>query len=119
MANKMKSIGKLLALTMKILFVIGVILLFGLKIFDQDSIEGVSSLSHFFEQQKLMFTFFRVALLTVVFWQWNVLINGLAKIHDWENEMRLTLIDAHWKILIWFVIFEIVINQNLMGYVLN
>ncbi|MCU7801316.1 MAG: hypothetical protein KZQ70_14585 [gamma proteobacterium symbiont of Lucinoma myriamae] len=115
----MKSIGKLLTLTTVLLMAIGLIVLFGMSLFDQDSVEGFTAISQFFEQQKLLFTVFRMSLLAIVFWHWESFINWLSKMHQWEEEMRLIIIDARWKILAWFVVFEIMINQNLIGFLLN
>lgn len=115
----MKSMGKFLALTMGLLFVTAIVLLTGLVIFNQNSVSGVASLSQFFDQQKLMFMLFRVVFFGIIFWQWPLIINWLANFHKWEDKMRLIVIDSRWKILTWFVFFEIIVNQNLIGYLFN
>ena len=115
----MKSIGKLLALTVLLLLATGVITLLVLTLMGQNSIEGLASTGQFFEQNRLTFTAFRLSLLAVLFWQWDGFIQWLAKKQAWDDDLRLTLLAARWRILTWFVIFEIVINQNLIGYLLN
>lgn len=115
----MKSMSKFLTLTMALFVVTGIILWLVLIIFNQNSVDGVASFSQFFEQQKLMFTGFRVVLVATIFWQWERLINWLANFHRWEEKMRSTVIDSRWPILGWFVFFEIIVNQNLIGYLLN
>lgn len=115
----MKSIGKLLALTVLLLLATGVITLLVLTLMGQNSIESLASTGQFFEQNRLIFTAFRLSFLAVLFWQWDWVIHWLAKKQAWDDDLRLTLLDARWRILTWFVIFEIVINQNLIGYLLN
>jgi len=115
----MKSIAKLVALTTACLFATGIILLLVMKLLGQDSVEGVVALSTFFEQKRMLFTAFRMSLLTLVFWQWDPFINWLSARYHWDDEMRDIIIEARWQILAWFIVFEIVVNQNLIGFAIN
>ena len=114
----MKSIAKLMALTAALLLLIGVIVLLVIQLTNQNTLEGLAAISQFFEQQKWTFTVFRVCLLAGLFWQWIPLIHWLARRNNWDDELRVTLIEARWKVLAWFVLFELIVNQNLLGYLL-
>ena len=115
----MKSLGKLLALTLLFLFAAGVIGALAMQLMNQNSVDGLAATSQFFEHNKLLFTAFRVSLLSLLFWQWERFISWLAKIHHWDDDMRFSIIEARWRILSWFVIFEMIVNQNLLGYLFN
>lgn len=113
----MKSMGKLFFLMTVLLLIIGVIVLFSLQFVDLQNLEAIASMSQFVERQKWPFTAFRVCLLAMLFWQWVPLMNALARHNKWDDEVRVRIIDARWKVLGWFALFEVIVNQNLLGYI--
>ena len=115
----MKKTIKLLALMVGLLLISGVIMMIVFQIGGQNSVEGLSTLSQFLEQQKIIFTAFRLSLVIIVFWKWALLGHWLARIRQWDDELLQLFLDIKWKVLIWILIFELVINQNLIGYLLN
>lgn len=115
----MKSMGKFLLLTVGLLLVTGFFMYFFLKLTGLDSAEGLAQVQLFFEQQKWTFTAFRVSLLILVFWKWASFIHWLSRVFKMHNDDRDNIIRHRWPIMGWFVFFELMINQNLLGYLFN
>lgn len=113
----MKSMGKLFFLTTIVLLMLGIMVFFSMQFVEQKNLEAIASMSQFIEGQKWPFTVFRVCLLAMVFWQWVPLMNALARRNEWDDEVRLRIIDARWKVLGWFVLFEVIVIQNSLGYI--
>ena len=90
-----------------------------IQIVGQGSIDGLGTLSQFLEQQKLLFTVFRLSLSIVVFWQWEKLIHWLAQKKQWDKKISQLLLAIKWKIAGWILLFELIVNQNILAYLLN
>ena len=115
----MNSFFKFFALTVGVSLLVGLVAMVIIQIGGQNSAEGLAGISHFLEQQKLIFTAFRLSIIILVFWKWEQLIQWFASKKNWDQDMIQLMIDLKWKILAWILLFEIVVNQNLLGYLLN
>ena len=115
----MKKALKLLALTLGLLLIVGLIMMTVLQLGGQKSVDGLLSLSQFLEREKLIFTVFRLSLILMVFWQWESLGRWLADKRHWDKDLYQLFLQIKWKVLAWILVFEVVVNQNLIAYLFN
>ncbi len=115
----MKSVGKLLLMSAGFMLFIGIVLFVTFKVIGINYIDGMIEVNQFLEQKKWVFIAFRVSLLIMIFWQWDTFTQWLSRVFKLEQEKIVLIKSARWRIFGWFVFFELVINQNLMNYLLN
>ena len=115
----MRKTLKFFGLMISVLLIAGLFMIAVIEIGGQDSVDSLGSLSQFLDHQKFLFTVFRLSLLIIVFWQWENLIHWLAQKKQWDKEMSQLLLAIKWKIAGWILLFELIVNQNILAYLLN
>ena len=115
----MRETIKLLAQMFGMLLIAGLFMMAVIEIGGQNSVDSLGSLSQFLDHQKLLFTIFRLSLIIIVFWQWENIIHWLAQKKQWDKKISQLLLAIKWKIAGWILLFELIVNQNILAYLLN
>jgi len=115
----MRKAIKLLAMMVGMLLIVGLFMMAVIQIGGQNSVDSLGSLSQFLDHQKFLFTVFRLSMIIIVFWQWEKIIHWLARKKQWDKEISQLLLTIKWKIAGWILLFELIVNQNILAYLLN
>lgn len=68
---------------------------------------------------KPIFTGIRLFLIALVAILWPFITNGLHLMRKIDADQQATLNTLRWRIVIWLVVFELVLGQNLIGQILQ
>ena len=115
----MKKAIIFIGLTISVLLIAGLFMMAMIQIIGKNSIDSLGALSQFLDHQKFLFTVFRLSLIIIVFWQWEKIIHWLVQKKQWDKKMSQLLLAIKWKIAGWILLFELIVNQNILAYLLN
>ncbi len=114
----MSAFFKMFGLVTIILVISGLLMVVVLKATGGNA-DSLIAISHFFEKQRLFFTIFRLGLLLTLYINWETAVKWLSRKKDWDKEMETSVLQLKSRFFIWMLIFEIVVNQNLLSYLIN
>jgi hypothetical protein len=68
---------------------------------------------------KPVFTILRLSLIAVIALQWPMLIRIFHRWRRIDDARRAELFAVRWRIVAWLVVIELMLGQNLLGYVIS
>ena len=114
----MKPFIKMFALIAIILLVSALFMVVMLRITGGNA-NSLAAISQFFEQHRLFFTVFRLGLLLTLYINWEKSVQWLSRKKDWDSDMETMVLQLKTRFFVWMLIFELVINQNLLSYLIS
>ena len=116
---KNSSLLKALFLTVITIIIIGIFIFIFIQANGKGSVDGVVILSQLFEQNKLSFTLVRLTLLGLFIWYWETIVRWMSRYKNWDDDLYQYVRTLRWRSFGWMLIFEIIVNQNIIAYVLT
>ena len=98
---------------------VGLLLWFGLVVTNNNTIEGFSKIQNVMSDNEIILTVFRIGLLLVIYNYWTSLCQWFGQYKKLDEDIIVSLIRSRNKMMIWLFIVEIIINQNLIGLILE
>ncbi len=79
----------------------------------------LSHLASIMTQHKIIFTCFRLILLVILFLAWPIFIRCAGNQQIWTKERTHFWIHRRWTIFSWLILFELLVNENVLFHLLN
>jgi len=68
---------------------------------------------------KPVFTILRLSVIALIALLWPMLMGAFHRLGRIDDARRAELLDIRWRIVAWLVVIEVVVGQNLLGYVIS
>lgn len=77
-------------------------------------LQTLTILNHIFSQNILLFTFFRWIILLIFYCCWPWLVRQRSQAYAWTEKKENYWLQQRVRVIIWLVIFEILVCENLL-----
>ena len=112
-------ITRSLLLFISILIGGGLLLWLGLTLTNNNSMEGLSTIQKKLSDNELLFTVFRIGLIFTIYHYWENFCKWCGNYKNLDDDTVNLLIGSTNNAIMWFVVIELVINQNVFGLIFN
>ena len=100
-------------------FGFGLLLWLGMTLTDTNNIEGFANIQNSIADNSIALTVIRIILLSLLYKYWTTIYQWFGRKKDLEQEAIDLLIKSRNKIMMWMIAVEILIIQNVVGWLLE